>query len=342
MIEALALTLTGFSLCAALLLLLAQWTVYRDVELAVSARVAGVVLLLSLMALQGLHAAFLLRDTGLPSPIYQALLWLAAPAFFLFFRGALLPTDAKTGWRWALLLPALLALGLPQSMAPIATPLAFASGGIYALILMRLALNLRGQRKRYRLEAIAFAAHGALALIMLLLGLALPVLGLRSFVLGYSILIGVGFFGALYTLLRIPDLAANTAEAVRSAYANSALKSVDVPTTVAHLQHLMVTERVYTNESLSLALLAQLLDLSTHQLSELINTHFGVGFSRYVREQRVAAAQRMLIDEPNASVLSVGLAVGFTSQSNFYAAFREISGEVPGRFRRQQLPKASP
>lgn len=43
----------------------------------------------------------------------------------------------------------------------------------------------------------------------------------------------------------------------------------------------------------------------------------------------------MLLAEPEASVLSVGLAVGFASQSNFYAAFREVTGEVPGRYRRR-------
>jgi len=48
-----------------------------------------------------------------------------------------------------------------------------------------------------------------------------------------------------------------------------------------------------------------------------------------VRQHRVAAAQAMLRAEPDASVLSVGLSVGFTSQSNFYAAFREIVGSVP-------------
>jgi transcriptional regulator GlxA family with amidase domain len=136
-------------------------------------------------------------------------------------------------------------------------------------------------------------------------------------------------------LLRIPDLAVNTVEAVRNAYANSTLKSVDVEAALARLERLMTVDRIYANESLSLASLAEAVELGPHQLSELINSRFGIGFPRYVREHRVRAAQKMLIDEPRASVLSVGLAVGFTSQSNFYAAFREITGEVPGRYRRR-------
>jgi AraC-like DNA-binding protein len=55
-----------------------------------------------------------------------------------------------------------------------------------------------------------------------------------------------------------------------------------------------------------------------------------------VRRYRIEAAKKMLIDEPRASVLSVGLSVGFTSQSNFYVAFKEFTGFVPGQFRKQQ------
>ena len=82
--------------------------------------------------------------------------------------------------------------------------------------------------------------------------------------------------------------------------------------------------------------LAARLDLSPHQLSELLNTRLGKGFARYVREQRVEAAQTMLRDEPAASVLSVGLSVGFSATSNFYDAFREIAGTTPGQYRKLQ------
>ncbi len=332
--EAIALILIGFSIIGCLLLLAAQFTVYGNVEMTPLARGAGVILLLGLACLQGWHAVWLLQvEPVIVTPGYLVALFLVAPAFYLFFRGALQPRSEA--WVGALLLysPALLAWWIPPA---IGLPLAFGFGTVYALLLMRLALRLRGQRKRFRLEAIAFAAHGLVAILILILGLSVPWLGIEIYVLGYSILIGLGLLAALFTLLRIPDLASRAAEAVRSAYTSSSLKSVDVDAAMARLEHLMQREQIYVNESLSLSSLAQALALSPHQLSELVNTRLGIGFSRYVREHRVRAAQRMLIDEPQASVLSVGLAVGFTSQSNFYTAFREITGEVPGRFRRRQ------
>jgi AraC-like DNA-binding protein len=39
--------------------------------------------------------------------------------------------------------------------------------------------------------------------------------------------------------------------------------------------------------------------------------------------------------EPESSVLSIGLSVGFSTQSNFYTAFRDIVGLAPGQYRKQ-------
>ena len=171
-------------------------------------------------------------------------------------------------------------------------------------------------------------------------GLASPWIGLAAFFLAYAILIGVGLFASLYLLLRFPDLPSRAAEAVATAYAVSTLSRVDRDDALARLRRAMEDERAYLDENLGLASLAAQVGLTPHQLSELVNTQFGVGFSRYVRGHRVEAARRMLLAEPDASVLSVGLAVGFTSQSNFYAAFREITGEVPGRYRRRRADAA--
>lgn len=96
----------------------------------------------------------------------------------------------------------------------------------------------------------------------------------------------------------------------------------------------MNADRIYTDPELSLPTLALRMGVTAHQLSELLNSRLGKSFSRYLREQRIGAAKAMLCHEPSASVLSVGLSVGFTSQSNFYEAFREIEGTTPGQYRK--------
>jgi transcriptional regulator GlxA family with amidase domain len=109
---------------------------------------------------------------------------------------------------------------------------------------------------------------------------------------------------------------------------------VDCTAALICLAELVERERIYVDADMSLPVLAERMALSTHQLSELMNTRLGKGFSRYLREARVAAVKTMLCEELSASVLSVGLSVGFTSQSTFYDAFREIEGMTPGQFRK--------
>ncbi len=111
---------------------------------------------------------------------------------------------------------------------------------------------------------------------------------------------------------------------------------MDCEPLVVRIKHLLDEQKLYRNEDLSLAHLAEDLSLSSHQVSELINTCFGMGFSRLIRNYRVEEAKRQLIEEPKASVLSIGMAVGFSSQSNFYTAFRDFTGETPGQFRKRQ------
>lgn len=342
MIKLLALTWIGFSLVAAPLLASLAMTVHRDAQLAPLSRIAGLVLLAALFLLQAAHADWLMRaGPWSGSTAYVLVLFLAASSFFLFFRGALSPEALHCAWLIALCAPLLAAFVLP---AAIAIPLAFVGGTAFAFRLALLAHKLRAQRTNFQLERGVFAAQALIALAMLLVGLASPWLGLDVFYRAYAILIGVGLCGALYLLLRFPDLPTKAAEAVAATYAVSTLGKVDVEATVARLGRLMDEERVYLDENLSLGSLAARIGLSTHQLSELVNRQFGCGFSRYVRGHRVEAAKRMLLDEPDASVLSVGLAVGFSSQSNFYTAFRELTGEVPGSYRArcQQAGKAVP
>ncbi len=339
MIEHAAQLLIGFSIVAAALLLIAGATVYRTPPRPWLSHLAGVVLLGGLAWLQWLHRGYLLDGQPLfASRTYATLLFAVAPAFYLCFRGALQPKalDSPLGllhFAPAVVAPWLLAGG-------IAVPLAFVLGVGYASRLAALVFRLRGQRRQFKLELSAFAGFAAIALAILGLGLAAPYLGARAFVLGYATLIGLAFAMAVHLLLRFPDLVGKAADAVARAYAVSTLDKVDCAQALARLQRVMETERIYTDDTLNLARVAEAVALAPHQLSELINTRFSMPFPRYVREHRVRAAQAMLLAEPKASVLSVGLAVGFTSQSNFYAAFREVTGEVPGRFRKNADPAA--
>jgi AraC-like DNA-binding protein len=264
---------------------------------------------------------------------YRLTLFAVAPAFFLFSQPLLAP-PAPAGFK-----PVMLGHAVPLLVAPLLSdnssmPLAFLVGAGYLLWLARQLYLLRRERANFRLEILLLGGVFAIAIGVSLLGLAQAALPHKLFFSLYAIAIGLAFFLVQLTLNLRPQLSIDVRETVHAAYANSTLQHVDCDSALSRLQDLMTTGHIYRETELSLPLLAQRLGLSAHQLSELLNNRLGKGFSRYLREQRIAAAKAMLCDEASASVLSIGLCVGFTSQSNFYEAFREIEGMPPGLFRR--------
>lgn len=300
----------------------------------VVSRIMGLTLLLALSGLQIAHFSHLYLDQAWVELLpYRMILFAVAPAFFLFSQPLLRP-QALPPIRPALLLhamPIVISLMLP---ADLALPLAFIVGTCYLLWLARSLYALRRERARFHLEMLLLGAVFIIAIGVSVLGLTQAALPGKAFFSLYAISIGLAFFLVQTTLGLRPQLSDEVIETVQTAYASSTLINVDCGAVLAKLDTLMQADRIYVDPELSLPSLAERLKLSTHQLSELINAQLGKGFSRYLREQRIDAAKTMLCAEPSASVLSVGLAVGFTSQSNFYEAFREIEGMTPGQYRK--------
>lgn len=296
------------------------------------AQAMGIILLLILTGLQLSHFYALQYGLGsLHNPHYQVMLFAVAPAFYLFSKPLLQAQNERTLPQLLHLAPVLAAPFLPFQLA---LPLAFAIGAGYLLWLARSIYALRAQRSRFRLELGILGTVFITALVVMLLGLGLPLLTESTFFTLYASAIGVAFLLVNITLGMAPQLSTDVSEAARETYAVSTLSNIDCDMMLAEVEGLMQERELFRDPDLDLPGLAEQIGLSSHQLSELINTRLGKGFSRYVREFRVEAAEDMLREEPSASVLSVGLSVGFTSQSNFYQAFREITGMTPGQFRR--------
>lgn len=328
--QTIAILLIGFSVCYAFILTLTHFRCdnYKDQRLA---QAMGVVLVLALVGLQLCHYAYL--QYGSPvihSSIYSVLLFSVAPAFYLFSK-PLLKATQQSAMAWLHLLPIPIAIWLPHKFA---LPFSFVLGAFYLVWLAFSLYALRKQRDRFQIELIILGTVFVIAISVLLLGLAMPILSEPVFFSAYAIAIGLAFLLMAVTLTYAPKVSDEVIEAARETYAVSTLNNIDCESSLQTLDRLMQEKQLYKQNNLDLHTLAVELGLNTHQLSELINTRLGKGFSRYLREQRVAAAQQLLKTQNTVSVLSIGLAVGFTSQSNFYEAFREITGTTPGKYRK--------
>lgn len=322
----------GFSVVSAAILWIAYLFFMKDMQKTATGLLACTVLLAALTGLQLEHWRFL--DSGIDlfgSTPYVALLLTVPPAFFFFSREVLLPGERLSLFSIVHVVPLSLAFVLATNLI---APVALTIGAGYSIWFARVVFGLRRHLRRFRFEMFFFALFAVLAVLVLILAVLTPRIDTSIFYVAYANFTGIAMILIVATLIIFPEVIGDISEAAKLAYASSTLNDVDVSEKLTQLEAMMTQEKVFQNENLNLSMLAEALQLTGHQLSELINTQYEYGFSRYIREQRVAEAKRLLSTEPAASVLSISLTTGFKSQSNFYAAFREITGVAPGTFRK--------
>ena len=85
------------------------------------------------------------------------------------------------------------------------------------------------------------------------------------------------------------------------------------------------------DKELPLSTLAEMLHLSERQLSRVIKKQYGVGYREKNKELRMRSAARRLLRGESAA--SVAPAVGYRSESAFYAAFKAYFGMSPAVYR---------
>jgi len=328
-----SLAIAGFAAIGAVLMFFAYAFLIDVPVKSLHSIVSCAALVIALTTLQIGHLFYFQgQDEPLRRFYYQLSLFIAPCSFYFFGRWAILPTEKFGPMQFVHLLPILLLFIVPLSFA---LPILFAFGAGYSVWLGYLVYGLRDQRKQFRFEFLYFSVMSILAIAVLALGFTLPFIDHAYFYSFYNFAIALGVAIMIVALVANPNLIGDLSEAARVKYGTSTLRDVDVEASLRKLE--LTMKGSYHNDSLSLATVAKQVGLTGHQLSELINSRLGVGFSRYVREYRVNEAKRLLVSAPAQSILSVSMDTGFKSQSSFYAAFKEVTGQSPGDYRKAHL-----
>lgn len=325
----------GFSIFSSLILLLGYLLFLPEMRKTPLSKLFSALLLLAFVAIQFQHACFFLEVSGyepLNQSFYLYLLLVAPSLFYGFSRTVLFADNGWTCIDAAHLAPLIIGLFLPIQTLSVYS---FMVGTGYTLWMFLKVFELRSQSRRFHFELFFFALFALMAVAALLLGLSIPYIDRSLFYLAYSNSISIAIFLVVAALIIFPDIKQDIVEVLESAYTNSKLQGINIDAKIAQLEHLMAQEKIYQEENLDLAGLADMLDLSAHQLSELVNGHFSTSFPKYIRQYRVEEARQLLIDEPNTSVLAISMMTGFKSQSSFYTAFHEFTGKSPGKYRKE-------
>ena len=106
---------------------------------------------------------------------------------------------------------------------------------------------------------------------------------------------------------------------------------------LAQLLQKMEQDQVYKNGDLKLETLAEILALTPHELSQLVNVECGTNFQDFLNRYRVEALKQQLHDMANQqkTVLELAVACGFNSKSAMNRAFKKLTGMTPSEFRRE-------
>lgn len=101
------------------------------------------------------------------------------------------------------------------------------------------------------------------------------------------------------------------------------------------LNNFMQSEKPYLKPDITLPELAQLLSMSVHHLSQVINENLNKNFFEFINSYRVEEAKTLLNDPHNnyLNISAIGFEAGFNSNSSFIAVFKSNTKLTPSQYR---------
>lgn len=222
-----------------------------------------------------------------------------------------------------------LIMGYGRNVVPIesmmAHQIAYTAWAVVEVVRQRLETT-RTDAPAIRLCALAVAVH--LAQVARLSFSSVP--GLRNIVPA-TLVLGLMVIALLSLRRTLSDaLALKLAR-----YQRSRLDDRRAEDLVARLRARMEQARPWLDAELSLQRLADVCELTPHQLSQLLSERLATNFHEYVASWRLEEARRRLADPGDDihTIEAIATGSGFSSRSTFYSSFRRAFGTTPTQFR---------
>ena len=101
------------------------------------------------------------------------------------------------------------------------------------------------------------------------------------------------------------------------------------------LLQIMETQKPYKQNDLTLSQLAEILNISPHNLSEVINSQLHKSFYDLINEYRINEVKKDLVDpsKNHLKILFIAFDAGCNSKASFNTIFKEKVGTTPSEFR---------
>ena len=116
-------------------------------------------------------------------------------------------------------------------------------------------------------------------------------------------------------------------------YTNKKIGAPKAESIANQLDVLMNKKELFKSPDLKLSDVAHELQISPHLLSQFLNDNIEKGFSLFLNEYRIEAAEKMIGLKKHLTLEAIGQECGFKSNSTFYSAFKKIKGLTPAKFK---------
>ncbi|MBN2088652.1 helix-turn-helix transcriptional regulator [candidate division KSB1 bacterium] len=122
-------------------------------------------------------------------------------------------------------------------------------------------------------------------------------------------------------------------------YEKSGLSPQKAKVSLENLLYIMETEKPYKNANLTLTQLAEQLSISSHNLSEILNTQLNQNFFDFINQYRIKAVKADLADpeKQNWKILAIAFDAGFNAKTSFNTIFKKFTGMTPSEYRDKMI-----
>ncbi|PKA82176.1 AraC family transcriptional regulator [Ulvibacter sp. MAR_2010_11] len=100
------------------------------------------------------------------------------------------------------------------------------------------------------------------------------------------------------------------------------------------LVYLLEEEKIYRLNSINLDMLAEKMDTTRHNASQVINEHFGLNFFELINHYRITEASEILKNQTDKkmSIIEVAYEVGFNNKVTFNKSFKKFHSVTPSQY----------
>ncbi len=142
------------------------------------------------------------------------------------------------------------------------------------------------------------------------------------------------FYFVLYKLIITPKDVLPTSQ--DSKYKTSTLTDTSIEHLKNELKRLVVGEKWFKNQKLTVDDVAKELKVPRQQLSEVLNIHMQMGFQDFLNHYRVEEFIQYLQNDTykNYTLLGIANEVGFNSKSSFNTVFKKLKGMTPSQYKK--------